>query len=77
MRNNKKCPAYGGGYVNMFISVNIPEGDFCNGCKFITPIINLHSEPKCIIFEDELRYVHRDKWQKCGECKQMIYGEAE
>jgi len=66
----------GGGIdMNIFISVEIPDGDFCRGCKFITPIINLYSEPKCIVFQKKLDYVHRDNWEKCDECRQIIKDE--
>lgn len=65
--------------INKTINVNIcvPENEFCNGCDFMTNIINLYSEPKCIVFKQKLKWTFFDKYVKCKECLDLCNDEDE
>lgn len=59
-------------YTSINVNIEIPDDDYCNMCDYMTKIINLYSQPKCIIFKQKLKYVVFDKYEKCDKCKQII-----
>jgi hypothetical protein len=54
--------------ITINVQVEIPNSIYCNECKFRTPTISLYSEPKCLIFNNKLKYEILDKYLKCEEC---------
>jgi hypothetical protein len=58
--------------IDINVNIKIPDDDYCNRCDFVTKIINLYSEPKCIIFKQKLKYVAFNKYEKCDKCKHII-----
>lgn len=63
--------------ITINVDIKIPENDFCNCCTYMTLLINLYSQPKCLIFNKRLNYICFDKYEKCAECKKLIENEEE
>lgn len=57
------------------VNIDIPENEYCNGCDFKTPTINLYSKPECIIFKIPLKYELFDRYVKCDSCKNLCKDE--
>ena len=59
--------------IDINVNIQVPDSEFCNGCCHMTSIINLYSEPECLIFniKEKLKYVVFDKYEKWDECKRL------
>lgn len=65
--------------INIDVNIQVPDSEFCNGCCHMTPIINLYSEPECLIFNvgKKLKYIIFDKYEKWDECKKLSMEDEE